>query len=565
MLTRIYARQGGRGESRPYFESAYALHPLYSGATLAEWTTGRAPAERPEGISMAFMTEPERAFARGLSDLFLANPFLPDWVSAQRRALGRDFVTAPPVWHAHPDPLDRNPNITALNARIETFARTLRDRLAAGADPGPDAGLYQDLSTYLLFATLEPELKRLIVDSDGAKTWSSYPRFTRDVRQRFDFPALGPPPDPAQLLALFFQIRRAFHFTHEYILGGSRSAVELRAAVWEAIFTRDMRRYVRSLYQRMHDITTLIVGPSGTGKELVARAIGHARFIPFDPATQRFVENFRGGFYPLNLSALSATLIESELFGHKKGAFTGAAEHRIGWLEVCPPLGTVFLDEIGETEAAVQVKLLRVLQTRTFQRVGDTQDRPFHGKIVAATNRSLAEAMQAGRFRSDLYYRLCSDVIETPTLAAQLRDTPEELGHLLRFLGRRIAGDEEAEAVAQETEAWITKHLGPDYPWPGNVRELEQCLRNVMIRGRYSPPRAASGGVRDELAGAFLGGAWTVEETVRRYCTLVFAQTGNYQETARRLGIDWRTVKEKVDRALLEQLTGHDVARREKT
>jgi DNA-binding NtrC family response regulator len=269
--------------------------------------------------------------------------------------------------------------------------------------------------------------------------------------------------------------------------------------------------------------------------------------------------------YPGFNAAHFREFIESELFGHKKGAFTGAAEHRTGWLEVCPPLGTVFLDEIGETEAAVQVKLLRVLQTRTFQRVGDTQDRPFQGKIVAATNRSLAEAMQAGRFRSDLYYRLCSDVIETPSLAAQLRDAPEELGHLLRFLGRRIAGDEEAEAVAQETEAWITKHLGADYPWPGNVRELEQCLRNVMIRGRYSPPRPASAGVREELASAFLGGAWTVEETVRRHCTLVFAQTGNYQETARRLGIDWRTVKEKVDRALLGQLTGHDVARREKT
>ena len=114
----------------------------------------------------------------------------------------------------------------------------------------------------------------------------------------------------------------------------------------------------------------------------MARAIGHARFIPFDPGKQAFVEDFRGGFYPLNLSALSATLIESELFGHKKGAFTGAAEHRTGWLEVCPPLGTVFLDEIGETEAAVQVKLLHVLQTRTFQRVGDTQDRRFQGKIL---------------------------------------------------------------------------------------------------------------------------------------------------------------------------------------
>jgi sigma-54 interacting transcriptional regulator len=106
--------------------------------------------------------------------------------------------------------------------------------------------------------------------------------------------------------------RRAFHFTHEYILGGSAPAVRLRASVWQAIFTRDMRRYTRSLYQRMHDVPTLIVGPSGTGKELVARAIGHSRFIPFDPARERFVEDFRGAFYALNLAALPSTLIESE-------------------------------------------------------------------------------------------------------------------------------------------------------------------------------------------------------------------------------------------------------------
>src|SRR5439155_14349722 len=121
------------------------------------------------------------------------------------------------------------------------------------------------------------------------------------------------------------------------------------------------------------------------------------------------------------------TLIETELFGHRKGAFTGAVADRPGWLEVCPPFGTVFLDEIAETQAAIQVKLLRVVQTRTFQRVGETQDRPFRGKIVAATNRDLAAEMQAGRFRPDLYYRLCSNVIETPSLAAQLREAPDEL------------------------------------------------------------------------------------------------------------------------------------------
>ena len=344
---------------------------------------------------MAFMTEPERTFATVVSRFVLANPFLPDWVDTQRQALGRDFVPAPSVWHAVPDQPTRNQNITAMTERTEAFAATLRERLAAGVDPGNDGALYHDLSIYLLFVAVESELKRLIAGPHDSKGWSGFARFKRDVQHRLDFPALGAPPDPAHLLALFFQIRRAFHFTHEFILGGSVPAGQLRASVWHAIFTRDMRRYARSLHRRMHDVTTLIVGPSGTGKELVARAIGHARFIPFDPSQQRFVEDFRGGFYALNLAALPSTLIEAELFGHKKGAFTGAAEPRAGWLEVCPPLVTVFLDEIAETEAAVQVKLLRVLQTRTFQRVGETQDRSFQGKIVAATNRDLPAEMLA--------------------------------------------------------------------------------------------------------------------------------------------------------------------------
>jgi DNA-binding NtrC family response regulator len=359
------------------------------------------------------------------------------------------------------------------------------------------------------------------------------------------------------VLTLFFQVRRAFHFMLEYILGGSQPAAQLRATVWQAVFTRDMRRYRRALHDRMHDVTTLIVGPSGTGKELVARAIGLSRYIPFDPGAQRFVEDFREGFFPLSISALSATLVESELFGHKKGAFTGAAADRKGWLEVCPRFGTVFLDEVAEIDAAIQVKLLRVLQARTFQRVGDTRERRFEGKIVAATNRDLATEMQAGRFRPDLYYRLCSVVIETPTLAAQLRDDPGELGHLLRFIARRVAGDEEADALAQEAETAITTQLGKDYAWPGNVRELEQCVRNVMIHGEYRPPRpTAPTGPREELTQAIVAGSLTAEELLRRYCTLVYAQTGSYQETARRLGLDRRTVKEKVDPALLGLLRG---------
>jgi DNA-binding NtrC family response regulator len=162
--------------------------------------------------------------------------------------------------------------------------------------------------------------------------------------------------------------------------------------------------------------------------------------------------------------------------------------------------------------------------------------------------------MQAGRFRTDLYYRLCSDLIVTPSLREQLHDAPGELRALLRALARRIAGDDEAEAVAAEAEGWIAAHLGAEYPWPGNVRELEQCVRNVLIRGEYRPPAAPATGARDALARAFLTGAFTADELLRRYCTLLYAQTGSYVETARRLGLDRRTVRERIDPALLAAL-----------
>lgn len=160
----------------------------------------------------------------------------------------------------------------------------------------------------------------------------------------------------------------------------------------------------------MHDLTTLITGLSSTGKELVVQA-GATRYVPFDPARRVFAEDFTASFFLLHLAALPDTLVESELFGHRRGAFTGAVQGRAGWLETCPALGTVFLDEIGELELAIQVKLLRVFQAPTFHRFGETRERPFRGKLVTATNRDLALEIDAGRFREDLFYRLCGDVI----------------------------------------------------------------------------------------------------------------------------------------------------------
>src|SRR5258707_2410349 len=134
---------------------------------------------------------------------------------------------------------------------------------------------------------------------------------------------------------------------------------------------------------------------------------------------------------------MSPALIESELFGHKKGAFTGALSDRKGWLEECQPSGTVFLDEVGDLDPAIQVKLLRVLQTRTFQRLGETTNRHFAGKIVAATNRDPAAAIASGALRRDFYYRLCGDVITTPSLREQLDGPGGELRHLVQHVAAR--------------------------------------------------------------------------------------------------------------------------------
>ena len=220
---------------------------------------------------------------------------------------------------------------------------------------------------------------------------------------------------------------------------------------------------------------------------------------------------------------------------------------------MCPPRGSVFLDEIGDLDASIQVKLLRVLQTRTFQPLGDTAERHFHGKLIAATNRDLTGAMQEGQFRQDFYYRLCSDMVTTPSLQEQLRESPGVLRELLIFIARRVV-DEEAELLAREVENWILDHLGANYTWPGNIRELEQCLRNVWVRKEYHPSPMHMRSLHDDFMGAFTNGALTADEVLQHYCTTVYVQTGSYEETARRLQLDRRTVKRKVDEQLLSRL-----------
>jgi transcriptional regulator with AAA-type ATPase domain len=504
------------------------------------------------------LSDQERGFLEAITRLAYGNPFGTERMTWERQALGDEFTLFDVVWHSRGDV--QNPNVARIATRAEEVALSLRQRLAKARPSRDELALYRDLVLYVLYGRCQDRFFAAIQDPKAGErrgAFGFYCDFLADLGTFLDLPGARwgeDLPEPPHLFACFFQIRRAFHFTFRSIVGGSLPAARLRAQVWQSVFTHDLRRYQRSLYRTLGDVTTLVTGPSGTGKELVARSIAWSRYIPFDPDAGTFRESWAESFFPLNLSALSPTLIESELFGHRRGSFTGAVSDRSGWLEVCPPLGTVFLDEIGEVEPAIQVKLLRVLETRTFQRLGESQPRRFQGKVVAATNRDLAAEMQAGRFRADLYYRLCSDLLVTPSLQERIADSPRELTDLVLALAQRAVGEELAEEVARDVEAWIHDNLGPDYPWPGNVRELAQCLNNVLIRHEYQPAGDGAPDVRERLAKDLLSGSLTAAEVLRRYCTLVYSQAGSYEETARRLGIDRRAVKSRIDAELLREL-----------
>ena len=220
--------------------------------------------------------------------------------------------------------------------------------------------------------------------------------------------------------SLFYQLRRGFHFIDQALVGRSPSMKRLRHALWNNVFTNDIRIYGNHLWGKMEDFSTLLLGETGTGKGAAAAAIGRSGPIPFDPVRGRFKHSFTTTFTATNLSQFPESLIESELFGHRKGAFTGAIDNHQGIFERCSKHGTLFLDEIGDVSLPTQLKLLNVLQERHFTPVGSHKTVRFEGRVVAATNCPLNELRRQGRFREDFYYRLCSDVIEVPPLRERI-------------------------------------------------------------------------------------------------------------------------------------------------
>ncbi len=271
------------------------------------------------------------------------------------------------------------------------------------------------------------------------------------------------------------------------------------------------------------DITALILGETGTGKELVARELHRLSGRAAKP------------FISINCGAIPEHLLESELFGHKRGAFTGAVSDKIGKFQAAEG-GTLFLDEIGEMPQALQVKLLRVLQERVVERVGDFQGQPIDIRVIAATNKDLEEEIAAGRFREDLYYRLNEVTIALPAL----RERGDDIVQIARYLLNRYATQYQSKVRGFTNAATLAMK---NYYWPGNVRQLENRIKRAVImsdRALLTPEDVGiSKGTKRQLD--------PLDEAVERFKKQYIKEAldlnnWNKAQTARDLGVDPRTI-----------------------
>ncbi len=296
------------------------------------------------------------------------------------------------------------------------------------------------------------------------------------------------------------------------------------------------------------DVTVLILGESGTGKELVARAVYH------------YSRRSDGPFLAVNCAAIPEALLESELFGHEKGAFTGADRKRIGKFEQASG-GTLFLDEIGDMTPLTQAKILRVLQGQEFERVGGSEPIRADVRVIAATNRDLEKMAAEGTFRGDLYYRLNVFTIRLPPLRDRGDDLPLLVDHFVRRFGRELG--KEVREVSPAAMEILRRH-----PWPGNVRELQSVIKQALlattgpvvlpeflpptVRGPAAESSFDFGGLTAFVTEQLRAGTTTLYAdyqslTDRHLLTLVLRHTGgNLSQAARALGITRATLRAKL-------------------
>jgi len=479
------------------------------------------------------LTAVDRDFFRAVALAAFANPFSPEREELDFRISGCDHRCS------RDELFDRV--VKQVGERLEALQRHNRQ------DPlqfrGEDRSLLQTAFQFAIYHRYRKDFDHFILDQQQAGDRPLRIPFAADVLAELE--RLGySGSDARRYLEIFYQIRRAFYFIDTSLTGHAPCMHTLRLQLWNNIFTCDINLYDQQLWDRMEDFSTLLLGETGTGKGAAAAAIGRSGFIPFDDKTSCFKDSFTRTFISRNLSQYPESLLESELFGHRKGAFTGAIDNHEGVFTRCSSHGSIFLDEIGDLSVPVQIKLLQVLQERTFAPVGSHDKLRFNGRVIAATNRPLDELRREGQFRDDFYYRLCSDQIIVPPLRQRVEEEPSELPTLVRSILQRMLGHE-CSAMAAEISEGLRKSLGAHYSWPGNVRELEQAVRRMLLTRRYEGDLlvVGGGGLQDALVAGVSQGSLDARGLLAGYCGLLYQRLGSYEEVARRTGLDRRTVK----------------------
>lgn len=412
---------------------------------------------------------------------------------------------------------------------------------------GRDKEIITIVFLFDLFYKFKDDFDRLIKDQIKAQDTVVKVPFAAEVMhilhsQGFDTKSIS------HYFALSYQLRRAFYFISNSLVGSSPCMKKLKKHLWYNVFTYNFDLYNKFLWDKMEDFSTLLLGETGTGKGTAAKAIGQSGYIPFDEKKQCFIQSFTRAFSSLNLSQYPETLLESELFGHTKGAFTGAVDDYQGVFDRCSPHGSILLDEIGEIPNHVQIKLLRVLQERSFSPVGTHKKSRFNGRVIAATNRAKEDVLSGKVFRDDFYYRLCSDIIEVPPLSTRIKEKPSELDDLLDFTIQKMTGTR-SEKLILKVKRIIDRRLGKNYQWPGNVRELEQCVRSVLLRRDYKGKQKDEKGtlsLNQALIQGISDRTITVPSLVAGYCKLLYDEFGTYEKVAKMTGLDRRTIKKHI-------------------
>ena len=432
----------------------------------------------------------------------------------------------------------------AVDERLATLAKvgvaTLDDVVSE------DRELVQTAFLFQIYHRHVDQLDELIDDQLAAGDEPVEATFVDELLAKLRARGFGED-EAMRYVALFYQLRRAYYFILKSLVGDSAPMRRLRRSLWNNVFTADVRLYATHLWNRMEDFSTLVLGETGTGKGSAAAAIGRSGLIPFDRRRRRFKLSFTSTFIASNLSQFPESLIESELFGHRKGAFSGAIDNHQGLFQRVSSHGALFLDEIGEVSGPIQIKLLNVLQERRFSPVGSHEQLRFEGRVIAASNRSLEELSSSGTFRDDFLYRLCSDVIEVPPLRERLRESSRELDQLVSLLVTRTTGQEDT-GLTDMVVTSLRTNLPGDYPWPGNVRELEQAVRRILLNGIYEGAVHSDDDRGDDLGADVRHGRLTAGELLSRYCRMLYAELGSYERVAQRAALDRRTVKKHVER-----------------